>query len=251
MNYTVKQLAALAGVSVRTLHHYDEIGLLPPAGIGANGYRRYDQSSVLRLQSILLYRELDFPLEAIRALLDRPDHDPLRALREQRVALERRRGRLHRLITTLDATILHLERHTPMDTKKMFEHLTPQQEEAYTAEAARRWDPATVKSSQQRWKRYSDARRKEILEEGNAIYRDLAAILTLDPASVPVQACVERWRAHLAHFWTPNDEQCLGLARTYIEDPGFRATFDRFDPRLAEFMQRAVAIHVAARRGAG
>lgn len=247
MAYTVKQLADLAGVSVRTLHYYDEIGLLVPPNIGANGYRLYDHASVLRLQVILFYRELDFPLEAIKAALDRPDHDPLAALRQQRTALAARLGRLHRLISTLDDTIRHLENQTPMDAKKMFDHLSPAQEDAYTAEAARRWDPAMVQASHQRWKRYSASRRAEILEEGNAVYRDLVAALPLDPGSAPVQAGIERWRAHLAHFWTPDDAQCLGLARGYVEDPAFRATFDRFDPRLAEFMLRAVEIHVARR----
>jgi len=84
MAYTVKQLAQLAGVSIRTLHHYDEIGLLTPPVIGANGYRYYDERSALRLQSILFYRDLEFSLEAIEAVLDRPDFDALTALREQR-----------------------------------------------------------------------------------------------------------------------------------------------------------------------
>src|SRR5690606_23953224 len=91
MNYTVKQLSELAGVSVRTLHHYDEIGLLPPPLVGANGYRLYDRASVLRLQSILFYRALEFPLARIQALLDRPDFDPATALRRQREAMLARR----------------------------------------------------------------------------------------------------------------------------------------------------------------
>src|SRR3954447_19030943 len=99
--YTVKQLAQLAGVTVRTLHHYDEIGLLTPPAIGANGYRYYDYRSVLRLQSIRFYRELDFSLDAIKAVFERPEFDAVEALREQRVALEAKLGRLHRLITTI------------------------------------------------------------------------------------------------------------------------------------------------------
>lgn len=251
MTYTVKQLAQLACVSIRTLHHYDEIGLLPPPLIGANGYRRYDQSSVLRLQSILFYRELDFPLVAIKAVLDRPEFDPLLALQEQRQALETRLGRLHRVITTIDIAIRHLKEKTPMNSKELFVRQTPEKEQAYAEVAGRRWDPATVHGSQQGWKRYSRDRQREILEEGNQVYRDLAAVMPLGPEAQAVQACIERWRAHVNHFWSPNDEQCLGLAQLYVDDLGFRANFDAFHPDLADFMVEAVKVHVARRGRSG
>ena len=248
MTYTVKQLAQLASVSIRTLHYYDEIGLLPPPLIGATGYRLYNQDSVLRLQSILFYRELDFPLEAIKAMLDRPDFNPLQVLQEQRTALEARLGRLHRVIATIDLTIRHIKEKTPMNAKEMFVRQTAEKEQAYAEEAGRRWDPATVKASQQRWKRYSRDRQREILEEGNQVYRDLAAVMSLGPEAQAVQSCIERWRAHVNHFWSPNGQQCLGLAQLYVDDPGFRANFDSFDPDLATFMVEAVKVHVARRQ---
>jgi len=148
MAYTVKQIAQLTGVTVRTLHHYDEIGLLTSPVIGANGYRYYDERSVLRLQSILFYRELDFPLEAIKALLDQPGLDPITALREQRAALEKKLGRLHRLIATIDQTIHHLNGEKTMSTKQLFAAFTPEEEKHYADEAAKRWDAKTVRASQ-------------------------------------------------------------------------------------------------------
>jgi DNA-binding transcriptional MerR regulator len=248
MAYTVKQLAQFAGVSIRTLHHYDEIGLLTPPVIGANGYRYYDERSVLRLQSILFYRELDFPLAAIKAALDRPDFEPLTALQEQRVALEAKLGRLHRLIATIDQTIQHLKGETNMSTKQLFAGLTPEQEKEYTDEAARRWGEQTVRASQRRYNGYSAGKKAQIGAEGEAVYRDLLAAMPQGPAAPAVQACIARWRKHLEYFWTPNDEQCLALATGYRDDPAFRKTYDAIHPDLAIFMRDAVEIYVNARR---
>lgn len=247
MAYTVKQLARLTGVSVRTLHHYDAIGLFTPTVVGANGYRYYDEASVLRLQSILFYRELDFPLSAIQALLDRPDYAPLAALREQRAALEAKLGRLHGLIATLDQTVAHLTAGKPMPPKQLFTHLTPEEVKRYTAAAARRWDPKLVRASQKKYQSYSPAQKQQIADEGNALYRDLAAAIPLGAAASEVQAAIARWHRHMEYFWSPNDEQLLGLADLYNDDPAFRKNFDAFDPLLAPFMREAVGVYVAAR----
>jgi MerR family transcriptional regulator, thiopeptide resistance regulator len=248
MAYTVKQLAQLAGVSIRTLHHYDEIGLLTPPVIGANGYRYYDERSTLRLQSILFYRELDFPLEAIKAVLDRPDFDTLTALQEQRSALEAKLGRLHRLITTIDQTIGHLKGEKNMSTKQLFAGLSPEQEKKYTDEAAKRWGEKGVRASVAKYNAYPAEKKAQIAAEGEAVYRDLLAAMPQGPAAPAVQACIERWRRHIEYFWTPNDEQCLALATGYRDDPAFRKTYDAIHPELAPFMVEAVRAHVDARQ---
>lgn len=248
MAYTVKQLAQLAGVSVRTLHHYDEIGLLTPPVIGANGYRYYDERSVLRLQSILFYRELEFPLSAIKAVLDRPDFEPLAALQEQRAALEAKLGRLHQLIATIDRTIGHLKGETTMSTKQLFAGLTPEQEKEYTDEAARRWGESGVRESQRKYARYSAEKKRQIATEGETIYREFVAAIPRGPDSAEAQALVPRWRKHLEYFWAPNDEQCVALSAGYRDDPAFRKTFDAIHPELAGFMAEAVRIYVERRR---
>jgi MerR family transcriptional regulator, thiopeptide resistance regulator len=167
MAYTVKQLAQLAGVSIRTLHHYDEIELLTPPVIGANGYRYYDERSLLRLQNILFYRELDFSLEAIKAMLERPGFNALRALEEQRTALEAKLGRLHRLITTIDETINHLKGEKLMKPKQLFAGLTPEQEKEYADEAAKRWGEKNVRATQQKWNRYPPEKNRRSWPKGN------------------------------------------------------------------------------------
>lgn len=251
MAYTVKQLASLAGVSVRTLHHYDEVGLLVPPVIGANGYRYYDERSVLRLQRILFYRELDFSLAAIKAALDRPDIDPLAALQEQRTALATKLGRLHRLIATIDHTIGHLKGEQTMSTKQLFAGLTPEQENANADEAARRWDEKTVRASQKKWNACTPAQKAQIRDEGNALYHALAAAMPQGPAAPEVQACIARWRKHLDHFWTPTLDQLPRLAAVYCDDPAFRRTYDAIHPELAPFMRDAVEVYTNVQRRLG
>ena len=90
-----------------------------------------------------------------------------------------------------------------------------------------------MQASQQKWKSYSKADKQRIGEEGNAVYRDFVLAIPKGPASPEAQDCVRRWRAHMAYFWEPNDEQCLGLADLYNDDPRFKANFDKIDPRLA------------------
>jgi DNA-binding transcriptional MerR regulator len=110
MEYTVKRLSKLAGVSVRTLHFYDEIGLLRPARVAANGYRYYGDAALLRLQQILFYKELGLSLDEIAEVLDQPEFDVARALEAHRRALQQRLSRLRRLMTTVDQTIAYLIR---------------------------------------------------------------------------------------------------------------------------------------------
>ena len=124
MAYTVKQVAALSGVSVRTLHFYDEAGLLKPAYTGANGYRFYEEPQLLTLQQILFYRELGFELRQIRPLLGRPDFQRVDALRSHRAALEDRLARTRRLLETIDHTIDHIEGRKPMKNEEMFAGFT-------------------------------------------------------------------------------------------------------------------------------
>lgn len=117
---TVKQLSKLAGVTPRTLHHYDEIGLLKPTRVGDNGYRYYGDESVLRLQQILFYRELGIPLEDIKKIMARRDFDVMGALHSHKEALQQQVVRLNRLINTVDNTINHLKGNHPMSDKAYF-----------------------------------------------------------------------------------------------------------------------------------
>jgi DNA-binding transcriptional MerR regulator len=244
--FTVKQLSDLAGVTPRTLRHYDEIGLLKPSSVGDNGYRYYGEENLIQLQQILFYRELG--LGEIKRILNRSGFDVLEALREHRQALGHKMERLNRLIETVDDTILYLKGDIPMDKRQIFTGFSEEEAEKYAKEAEQMYDPDTVRESYRKWKSYSAEEKQRILDEGGQVYTDMVAIMDKGPASPEAQACVERWRAHMDYFWTPNLDQLQALAGGYVDDPRFRATFDKIHPALAVFMKDAVGAYVEQKR---
>jgi MerR family transcriptional regulator, thiopeptide resistance regulator len=244
MPYTVNQLSKLAGVSVRTLHYYDEIGLLRPDAIRPNGYREYGDVAVLKLQQIMFYRELEISLEDIKAMVSHPDFDAVAALEMHRLSLQGRARRLERLIQTVNDTILHMKGLKEMNQKQLFEAFSEEEQEKYAREAEQMYDPTIVKESNRKFKSLSAAEKQRIFDEGNQIYEDMVAVMTKGAGSLEAQAIVERWRRHMDYFWTPNLEQLMGLAEMYNSDTRFKANFDKIDPRLAEFMREAVGVYV-------
>lgn len=234
----------MAGVTPRTLHHYDEIGLLKPSRIGDNGYRYYGEEALIKLQQILFYRELDFPLEDIRRIMGRRDFDVLGALKNHREALIKRSKRIRHLIQTVDNTILHLKGEKKMSQKGFFEGFSEEEQEKYAQEAEQMYDPETVRESNRKWKSYPEAKKKGILAEGKDVYVDMIAAMPKGAESAEVQAIVGRWRKHMDYFWTPNLDQLLGLASMYSADARFKANFDSMHPQLAEFMLEAVTVYV-------
>jgi DNA-binding transcriptional MerR regulator len=246
--YSVKQLAKLAGVSVRTLHYYDEIGLLKPSSVGGNGYRYYEEEALLKLQQILFYRELELTLDEVKTVVGRPDFDVISALQSHREALQGRVKRLKRLLQTVDKTIDHLKGNETMSAKGLFEGFSEEEQEKYAKEAEQMYDPETVRASNRKWKATPPAQKEKILAEGKAIYTDLAKAMPKGATSAEVQAVVARWHQNMQNFWSPNDEQLLGLADLYNDDPRFKANYDKMHPKLAEFMREAVKVYVERRK---
>ena len=245
--FTVKQLSKMAGVTPRTLHHYDDIGLLKPSQVGENGYRYYGEEALIKLQQILFYRELDFPLEEIRRIMGRRDFDLLGALQSHREALQKKSARLSQLLATVDNTIQHIQGEKLMSQKGLFEGFSEEEQEKYAQEAEQMYDPETVRESNRKWKSYSAAKKEAILAEGRQVYEDMIAAMPKGASSPEVQAVVERWRKHMDHFWTPSLEQLIALAGGYNDDPRFKTNFDKIHPALAEFMREAVTVYVNAR----
>lgn len=245
MGYTVKELALVAGVSARTLRYYDAIGLLPATRVGRNNdERQYDDGAVLRLQQILFYRELDFRLDEIRAILDDPSFDVLQALREQQAALRRRRQRMDALLHTIDNTIDHLEGRTTMSGKQFFEGFDPAQ---YEEEARARWGGDVVDESMRRWNAYPADEQARVAAEGEEIFSFVLEHMDEGIGSAPVQRAMERLHNYVNRFWDCNDQAFRGLGDLYVADPRFRAKFEQMDPGMPEFLRDAMAYYCDGR----
>ncbi len=219
-------------------------------GLAITAIATTGRSALLHLQQILLYRELDMPLDDIKEIMGRRDFDVLGALQNHKQELGKRIARLERLIATVDRTIDHVKGNNAMSEKQLFEVFSEEQQAEYEKEAMQMYDPETVKASNKKWKSYTTAEKQRIGEEGNAVYQDLIQAMPKGAASPEAQACIERWRKHMEYFWVPNLDQLLGLANLYNDDPRFKANFDKVHPDLAAFMRSAVSVYVENRKKA-
>jgi DNA-binding transcriptional MerR regulator len=244
--YTVSRLAKMAGVSVRTLHHYDEIGLLQPRARTAAGYRLYGEQEVLRLQQILFFRELDFALGDIRQIMDDPEFDPLAALEGHRQMLLERAARTGRLLTTIDRTISKLTEND-MDEKVTDEELyagfTAEQKELYEREVREEYDPELVAESNRRVRNMSKAQWQDLQGEGEALHTALAGLMDRPPDDPEVQALIARHYAMMNQFYPVSAEIYRGLGQLYVSNQEFRAFYDKIRPGLADFLQPAMAYY--------
>lgn len=239
--YSVRQLAELAAVSVRTLHHYDRIGLLVPATRTAAGYRQYEEVDLLRLQQILFYRELDFRLDDIRRMLDDPAFDAIEALHDHRRMLHERAERLNRLLNTVDKTIRKLEGDgMPLTDKELYEGFDQETIDRYKREVRERYDPKIVAESDRRVKGMSKGQWDAVKAEGDEVSRGLAALMDRQPTDPEVQALIARHHAWIENFYPCSAEMYVGLGRMYAEHAEFRAHYDQYAEGLADFMRLAM-----------
>lgn len=215
---TIHEVSRLAGVSVRTLHHYDAIGLLPPTKLTEAGYRLYDDTALARLQSILLFRELEFPLRTIRRMLDDPHFDQAAALADQIRLLELRRERLGRLIGLARETLLTGV--TPM----RFDAFDKSELTQYAAEVREKWGgTAAYQEFARREKDGAMGDPAELM----ACFAALGRLKHLDPAAPEVQAAVRELQECITgHFYTCTPEILAGLGEMYTADERFRRSID-------------------------
>jgi DNA-binding transcriptional MerR regulator len=234
----------MAGVSVRTLHHYDHIGLLRPSARTAAGYRLYEEGDLLRLQQILFFRELDLPLDEIRRVLDNPGFDQVEALAQHRRTLELRSERLTQLLTTIDKTIRRLtEDNMTMTDAELYEGFTTEQIERWQREVKERYDPALVAESNRRVRAMSKEQWNAVKAEGDAVTQRMAELMDRVPGDPEVQATVARHHGWIERFYPASAEVYRGLGRGYAEHPEFRAFYETYRPGLADFMKEAMAYY--------
>lgn len=230
MTYSISELSALSGVSVRMLRHYDDEGLLCPPR-DANGYRRYGGTELRRLQQILFYREMEFPLEAIRRFLSAPDYDAVEALTAQRAHLVEKRARMDRLIDNVDKALMELKGEYKMSDFERFEDfkkdLVEQNEAQYGKEVREKYGDEAVDQSNRRLMGLSEAdyaRQEELQKQIAQTLR--TALQTNGPSGTEAQRAVALHREWLAYFGDYPDEAYLGLCDMYVDDPRFTVFYD-------------------------
>lgn len=249
MEYTIKKLSSLAGVSTRTLRYYDEVGILKPARINSSGYRIYGRKEVDMLQQILFYRELDISIENIKNILSSPDYDETNALLQHKKQLLAKREQLDILIKNLEKTILSKEGRIIMSDKEKFEgfkkQLIEDNEKEFGKEAREKYGEEAVKKSNEQFQNMTEEQYKELEELGNSVIENLKkAIKTNDPAGELAQKTAELHKKWITFCWGSYDKEAhANLAQMYVDDERFKAYYDKAQKGATEFLRDAIWIY--------
>lgn len=246
MAYTVTKLAKLSGVSVRTLHWYDEVGLLRPAHYGANGYRYYEEEQLLLLQQILFFKELGFELDKIRKILGRSDFDKVVALSSHREVLKKNLEQTKKLIKTIDRTIEHLKGTKKMKEQDLFSGFSKEQQAEYEKQIIERFGDqgkAHIEESKQNAKTWSKAEEENFKKEFNAICRELSHLVgqNYKENSKEVQNLIRKHHAWLSKCWTPTKESYAAHGQ-FIAESDLRKAYEVFHPQLPGFISKAIQV---------
>lgn len=246
--YKVKQVAEYSGISIRTLHHYDEIGLLKPK-IGANGYRQYDDADLAKLQQILFFKELDFKLDGIKNILSNPAFDYRESLYKHKQVLESKKERLEKIIDSIDVTIESLnggrkmtnkERFEAFDMKKIEEH-----QKKYESETKERWGNSDAyKQSHNKTKKYTKEDWERVHAQTNAAYQLFLDAMVKGPESKEAMIACEAHRQSITdNFYDCSMEIYVNLGEMYVADERFTKNINKIGEGLAEFMSEAIKIY--------
>lgn len=238
----VKEVANLVGISVRTLHHYDEIGLLTPEETTESGYRLYSDDNLDTLQQLLFFKELGFPLKKIKEIISSPTFDRQEALLLHQKMLLEKRSRLDQMITTIEKTIQHSKGEIEMSNKEKFEGFDFSHN-PYEQEARERWGNEAVDQANAKVKNKSEEERKNFETAFNDIYRKLAAIRHLSPETEEAQAGIKEWYDFLNKMGNYSLDAFKGLGQMYVDDERFTNNIDKFGEGLAVFMRDCMAVY--------
>lgn len=248
MKYQVKQVADIAGVSIRTLHHYDDIQLLNPSALTEAGYRLYSDADLERLQQILFFREIGFRLDDIKEMLDHPNFDRRAALQSQKDMLMKKKQRMEEMIQTIDRTLRSIEGEEHMNKRDLFAGLSmkdiEEHQQTYADEVRKLYGREIADESEERTSAYSAGDWRGIMAEFDSIYRRIAARMIHGPDDEEVQSAVGAFRDHICqyHYDCPLGI-FRGLGEVYITDERFTNSINQYGEGLAAFLREAINIY--------
>lgn len=247
MEYSIKKLGELAGVSSRTLRYYDTIALLKPKRINSSGYRIYGQAEVDRLQQILFFREFEIPLEEIKSYLDDPDFNNNEALADHRQQLLAKRERLDHLLATIDKTMQHIKGETEMTDKEKFQAFKQKQleenEVKYGNEIREKYGKDTIEKANKKFANLNEDQYDKLQAMATQILTDLQiAMKTNDPSGEEAQAVAALHKEWLAFTWPSYSKEAhRGLADMYVMDERFTNYYDEpAGEGAAQFLRDAI-----------
>ena len=245
--YGVKEVSKLAGISVRTLHYYDQIGLLKPAKRTEAGYRHYGESELLRLQQILFFKELDFPLKKIIEFLDAPGFDLVPTLETHKQALKARQQRISNLLNTIDKTIDKLKNGDIMSKpEELYEGLPKEMGTTLRQEAINEYGKEAIERSERELMKLGKEGFKQLQTEFKQVTKDLFGLMNHTPESAQVQQLIARHYVLIRKFWgtsTKADKQAeayAGLGKLYVSDPRYTSIDGVPKPAFAQFLEKAM-----------
>ena len=241
MKMQIKEFARFTGVSVRTLHYYDEIGLLAPAYVDkSTGYRFYDDGCLLRMQEILFYRELDFSLKDIGEILSSPHYDKTKALKQQKEMLILKKERLERLIGAIDDA---------MKGENVMKAFDNSQFETYKAEAKEKWGKTDAyKEHAEKTKDYSKDKWSNLADDMNDIMAEFAVCMKNgnEADSEAAQALVKTLQSHITeNYYSCTNPILAGLGMMYVGDERFKNNIDKHGDGTAQFICDAITVYCA------
>ncbi|AOC55566.1 MerR family transcriptional regulator [Bacillus pumilus] len=242
MEMKVKEVAELFGISIRTLHHYDQIGLLIPKKVTDNHYRLYSEENLETLQQILFFRELGFPLKEIKKMMHNPSFDKKEAFILQRNMLLEKRNKFDKMIENIDKTLQHLLGETHYTYKERFENMNMKFSQ-YGEEARHRWGNQTVDEVGSKLNNLSKDEQIELSNRWNSIFNKLASLRNHSPKSKEVQIVIKQWYNFLnENFSYYSLDAFYGLGQLYIQDGRFTKNIDRYGEGLASFVSEAMKV---------
>ena len=238
MKMLIKEFAKFTGVSVRTLHYYDEIGLLKPSSVEkVSGYRYYNEDNLLRMQEILFYRELDFSLKSISELISSPNYNKCKALEEQKYLLTLKKERLERLIAAIEGAMKGEIVMTAFDNLEF---------ETYKAEVQEKWGKTDAyKEHAQRTKHYTKDKWNDLAQDMDRIMAEFALCMRNGKAagSNDAQSLVKKLQSHITeNYYHCTDDILLGLGQMYVADERFQRNIDKHGEGTAAFIRDAITV---------
>lgn len=238
----ISEVAKLTGITVRTLHYYDEVGLLKPSEITEAGYRLYSREDLEILQQILFFRELDFPLSQIKEIMNNPNYDKEEALKKQKELLIQQRQRIEGLIKLIEKRI---EGDNNMSFKEFDMNEIEENKKKYAKEVKERWGTSKAyEESEKKTSSYNKEKWGDINQETSEIFKGFAELRNSDPGSEEVQELVRRWQKYITdNFYTCTNEILSGLGLMYVEDERFKENLDKNGEGTAKLMEEAIKIY--------